>query len=786
MSGGAASAFWVPVRLGLRLTRAGRGATGRLTLTAVGVGIGVALLLGVAGIGPAVVARNARTAGQQPVGAAPVAGSIPRPALLVWSVYGDSFRGQPLDRVLVATPSPSRRIRPPAGVNRLPGAGQLVVSPALSRLLHSPEGALVRPRLPGRVVGIVRDAGLAYPGQLLAYVGVPPPPPSTAGQWEPASGFAPPVASPASTGSVDWPLRLFIVLATVVLLTPVVAFTAAATRLSAASRDRRLAALRLLGATPGQTRLLAAVDAGVAASVGSLLGVGGFLTGRQALPALLPSSLAVFPSTLAPPVTLTVAILAGVPLLAAGVGVLALRRVELSPLGVRRQARVRRPGPIRSVPLIAGLAGLGVLAGQRKMLLHPSPSVIPEVAVAGCGLLILVGVLLAGPWLGLALAGPLARRTRSAGALLGARQLQLDPTASVRVVSGVVAVAFAAALVLELAPVYDRFPLTPAGSTRPGMLVASGRITPHLVHTLDALTGVRAVVPVWHLLAEGTGVSAPTEVVIADCPGVARLFGSTVPRCQPGTAFYAPGPAGLSAYADRTLRPFTLPGAPPGAPGLKPFPPFHLPSRLQPAAFLVNAVELAELWMPLSALPPTVRAHLPAPEMALLGTDGGWRTRQQVRNAVALGAPASSVQTPAQLGAGLAGVRREIGRAVAIGVLLTELFATAGLLITAWGSVIERRRTIAVLTASGVPARALSIALVTATGLPLVGGVAVAVGAALGAGALFQYLTFTTVHPVWTPVAAASVGALLSVAVVTAACLPTLTGAHRIGSLRSE
>ena len=61
--------------------------------------------------------------------------------------------------------------------------------------------------------------------------------------------------------------------------------------------------------------------------------------------------------TLSLPDILLVAI--GVPVFAAIAARLALRQVNISPLGVARRATPHPPGPWRVVPLLAGLAELG-------------------------------------------------------------------------------------------------------------------------------------------------------------------------------------------------------------------------------------------------------------------------------------------------------------------------------------------------------------------------------------------------------------------------------------------
>ena len=67
-------------------------------------------------------------------------------------------------------------------------------------------------------------------------------------------------------------LKIVLGLGAVGLLLPVLIFVATSTRLAAARREERFAALRLVGATPRQVNVLASVEAGLAAAAGALLG----------------------------------------------------------------------------------------------------------------------------------------------------------------------------------------------------------------------------------------------------------------------------------------------------------------------------------------------------------------------------------------------------------------------------------------------------------------------------------------------------------------------------------
>jgi hypothetical protein len=141
------------------------------------------------------------------------------------------------------------------------------------------------------------------------------------------------------------------------LLTPLLIFIASATRLSAARREQRFAAMRLVGARPRQISVIAAMESMVAATAGVAAGFGLFFLLRVPLAAVPFTSKPFFPAdlSLSLPDILVVAI--GVP--AAAVARLALRRVHISPPGVTRRVTPKPPPAWRALPLLAGLAELG-------------------------------------------------------------------------------------------------------------------------------------------------------------------------------------------------------------------------------------------------------------------------------------------------------------------------------------------------------------------------------------------------------------------------------------------
>ena len=80
------------------------------------------------------------------------------------------------------------------------------------------------------------------------------------------------------------------------LLFPVLIFIGTATRLSAARREQRFAAMRLVGATPRQISVVAAVEAAAAAVAGTAVGFGLFYAFRGPLAGIPFTGMPFFPS----------------------------------------------------------------------------------------------------------------------------------------------------------------------------------------------------------------------------------------------------------------------------------------------------------------------------------------------------------------------------------------------------------------------------------------------------------------------------------------------------------
>jgi hypothetical protein len=420
------------IRLGLRLAVAGgRESLLRLALTAVGVAVGVVLLLLCLSGQSAAQGRAERSGWRSADSATPA--TAPDAALLL-SVT-DYHDGTAMTRAYVAALGPRPPV--PPGLERLPGPGEVAVSPAMRRLLESTPDDQLDDRYPGRVTATIGDAGLAHPEDLVALIG------RTSDQLgevrsrslQEVRGFG----SLPSGYAYDLALRVFLLVGAVLLLVPVVVFIVMATRVAAAQREQRLAAIRLVGATRVQAAVVAAVETGLAAVAGSALGWAGYEVGRRVLAATVTyqgGHFFVDDVVVAP--WLLLLVLLGVPVLASLTAIAALSRVQVGPLAAARRAQ-RPPSAWRALPFAIGVGGQLAAVPLRGVVDSATlDNLVPLFVITT-----IVGFVAIGPWLCMLAGRGLARVSRRAPGLIAARRVAGDPRATFRAVSGVVLAVFA-------------------------------------------------------------------------------------------------------------------------------------------------------------------------------------------------------------------------------------------------------------------------------------------------------------------------------------------------------
>jgi hypothetical protein len=431
------------IRLGLRLTLgSGREAALRVLVTAAAVALGVGLLLAaLAGVN----GLHAQTDRGAWLDTSAQASPPTSAAGLWWLSSTDQFGNQAIDRVDVAAAGPDAPV--PPGIVHLPGPGEYYASPALTTLLQSEPANELRDRYPGRQIGIIGAAALPSPNSLIIVIGhtahqlsqVPGAVEVGAIQRTLASCYA--CQNPIGSGPV---LQWILAGGAVFLLLPVLILIATASRLSAARREERFAAMRLVGATPRQISVVSAVEAAVAAFAGVAVGFALFYVFRPLLYHVPFTGAPFAEGDLSLHWIDVVLALLGVPGAAVVSARLALRRVQISPLGVNRRSASRPPRIVRIIPLLAGIAVLVYFDAHGKP--GSNGGQLLELLVGF--VLLVVGLVLAGPWLTTAGSRLMVKRASRPATLLAGRRLLDNPKAAFRFISGLVIALFVASALI--------------------------------------------------------------------------------------------------------------------------------------------------------------------------------------------------------------------------------------------------------------------------------------------------------------------------------------------------
>ncbi|WP_447004673.1 FtsX-like permease family protein [Saccharothrix isguenensis] len=717
--------------LGIRLAVGGsRTSWARLALTAAGVGLGVTVLLLAASIGPAREAKSERVQAASITSAATSAKAAPTLKARHVSV---SWQGRLITGVELAATAPDAPA--PPGVGRIPGPGELVVSPELLDLMRTEDS--VRARFPESVIGVIADAGLPRPKSLIFYAGLPEVHLDTA---YPATGFGSDL--PPSTLLPIY--RLLMAAAIGALLVPLGIFILVATRLGATGRGQRLAAIRLVGASRNQIRWIASGETLTGAVLGLAVGVALFFAARPLARFIEVEGVGFFPTDLLPDPLLGALIASGVPVVAVVSALLALRTEDVGPLGLSRAVEL----PEHRAWWRFGLIGAGAVLIVVITAVGSYWQVMADASLA-VGLGIGVALVLAGtgavlPWL----VGKVAHRLEPDGVapLLALRALRFD-AGTPRVLAGVVVVLTGSLTLQVLLGVAAQFTAAPPSDT-PGrwVLDLSDRTPVRSLEEAIALVG--GVRQVSEVRVYGT---EDTVVISTDCAEIAERL--DVGDCTTGSAYLA----GRGPAAGTTL---TVNGQPWVVPRYKAV------DDDAEALYVAGGADPV-----LSAIPPAELVVRGDPDESfgdrLLAATG------RADRGVTLRRPAGQVELFTSLRSGVIG-----------GSALLTLLAVIGLAAAAVDQVFERRRPTAVLAANGVPPNVLALSALWQSAIPAALGIGLAIP--IGLGTAWLVVPAERFRVAWTEVATTVAAAAVVVLVVTLCTLPALRTAIRPSSLRTE
>ncbi|MFS0703953.1 FtsX-like permease family protein [Cellulomonas sp. 179-A 9B4 NHS] len=515
-------------------------------------------------------------------------------------------------------------------------------------------------------------------------------------------------------------------------LVPAVVLVMTAARTSGAARDRRSAALRLLGLTRARTVAVAAVENGLLGLVGALCGLGVFLLAAPAVDAVVAAGPGWFaaPFTVGPGTALLG--VASTALASVGVAAASTVRTTRRPVADRSEATPRRSSPWRLLPAAVAVVALGLVtdrAGSAPWVRSDAGAVVLLVgAVAGAIAIAAVTPLLS-TW-----CAALLVRSRSVTGVLAGRGLQADPAGSGRLVAGVgvavylVLAALAVLTSFESTPQYRYALQTIRQGPQPVLVRPAGEVQQRDVTALSAVPGVRAVVPRYDVAADGwcaPGAPCPVEVFVGTCADLGQLMAVSGCRDDRAAALTVAGYEG------------TENGMPADVPALATADAVDVrfgddgPLVTVPLGDVAvqDSAATQERWVYPSSydlfVPRSVADAAGAtPTSLTVVADGGL----DVRAAVADAAPPDATVLPYPMDDYEAALRvRAVVATLSAAVVAVGLLALG---MVAVDRAVERRRAVARYVAVGIPGRALRAAQLAQTLVPLL--VAVALAAGLG------------------------------------------------------
>jgi hypothetical protein len=642
------------IRLAARLAvSGGRESIVRLVLTALGVAIGTTLLLFAAAADPAVRAQQRHVAWHYTSGHG-------RPGPILWNLDEDAVNGRHLWVLHVASD------RPVLGLPHAPKPGEVFASPPLAELLRRLPADRLADRFPAAPTGTIGRDFLAGPDDLVAVVGVTP----AAARAMGAVAVDHVNTTPQEFGFTDF-LRLVFAIGAVGLILPVLVFVSTSTRLGAARREQRFAAMRLAGATPRQTNLVAAVEAAAAATAGAVLGVLGFVAFRPQAAKITIDSHPPFVEDLHVPLALLVGVVVLVPALAVAASMLSLRRLQISPLGVARRSVRPKPTVRRLVPLVVG--GVGFVVALATGAHGRGWGVILPIGVTFS--LVIYGIVVAGPWLTVLTARLVGRLGRRPASLLAGRRLEDDPTTGFRAVSGLVLAVFVASVFAGSTAAV----VAEGGARKPGLVAPSTIVVP----LEDGSTAAR-VLDAAGAAGAGRGIVARHDPEAVDGPGFTTAL---VPCADLGVLEVRDRCDGVARIE---VRPFERDAA--TADGFVAHP---------------TAYSLAQL------------ASLPA-EYVAVETAGGAAVTDRIRTAIQHAVPGVAPWLGSEASTRDNSRVDQLSRLADLALATSLVIAGCGLAVAVAGGIIERKRPFALLRLSGMHLRELQRVALMEAAAPLV------------------------------------------------------------------
>ena len=447
------------------LQKSGRQSFARLGLTTAAVALGIVLVCyftaGINGIKGRASGLAINTAAYQAArGAAeqkPIEGVEPLKIGGTWRGDASKWRGQSIQSYSMYGTAKS----PQFAKLKTPRPGEYYLSKALADAVaqHPEDNILARFGKNTKYLGVIPSEYVASPDALMMVRG------ASAEEVAESDAFTKSQGQPSyfadvyrtdtnglKSNAVFDPVAIIVFgVGGTILLFPIVIFVSVATQLGAAQREKRYAALRLIGATKRQVGRVLMLESLLASVVGVLIGLGAFWLLQAPLQAFKMDGMRFNPSDLALTST-QYALIIGLTLgLTMFVNWRRMRRAQISPLGVSRSLeKVKKLRVWRALVPATGIAIFAWLSSKPGLdwLAENKESAMPTLLLMVALLLVMFGLILAGGWLTNKLSLLAARWANNASMLIAGKRTAVHSRTIFRSVSGVVLALFAGSFYL--------------------------------------------------------------------------------------------------------------------------------------------------------------------------------------------------------------------------------------------------------------------------------------------------------------------------------------------------
>jgi hypothetical protein len=435
------------------------------------------------------------------------------------------------------------------------------------------------------------------------------------------------------------------------------------------------------------------------------------------------------------------------------------------------------PRAWRILPLLAGLAELGffVVHGRPVTAAAQTKAYVPGF------LLIMIGLIIAGPWLTMISARIMARRTSRPSTLIAARRLGDDPRAAFRAVSGLVLALFITTVAVASITTQDAKEDHPVGwASASNVLVDDLAGQPPWAQPgtgvrpqLTAPGATRTLAP---LLARLSRIHGVESVITVRADGKSTLpralLGGSVAGFPSAWQETGPVPAGLVSCAQLDRVP-GLGRCPTGAAAVS------FPKLLDAAP---PAKSLERITWPAAAVPARQLGGLGLDSIDV-ATNGSQSAVEQARTALENANPYPNFSTPQTLGQATVELTSATNayQQLADVVILASLTIAGCTLATAVAAgLADRKRPFSLLRLTGARLATLRRVVALEGAVPLLAIAGISIGVGFGAAAMLAVLQLQ--HPLVAPGAAyylltaAGIVASLGVIAATFPLLRRITG----------